>query len=162
MFHKLCNTAIRESLNIESLLLRIERSQLKCLVMWAECLRNGLPSKLCILKLVERGQVYNHEQDDLITLRILVGTIWDFIQAKCSQCCWIERCGSLNWSCCPRNPKKQRWKKWKDKKKKTGLSSYVLYNNNKDCFSKFLRVKYSLWGPKEQLSLFFQLVDNYS
>ena len=31
MFDKLCNTAIRESPNIESLLLRIERSQLRWL-----------------------------------------------------------------------------------------------------------------------------------
>ena len=57
-----------------------------------------------MLKWVGRGQFENDEQYDLIILRISVGNIWDFIQAKCSLCWWIERCGGLIWSCCPRSP----------------------------------------------------------
>ena len=51
MFDELCNTVIQESLNIESLLLRIKRSQdliLDGLAKKAECLRNGFPNKFFI------------------------------------------------------------------------------------------------------------------
>ena len=73
------------------------------LITSAECLRNGFPSKLYILKWMGRGQLKDHEQDGLILLRILVGTVWDFIQAKCSLCWLIKRCGGLIWSCCYHN-----------------------------------------------------------
>ena len=53
---------------------------------------------------VGRSQLEDNEQDGLIISRILVGTVWDFIQAKCSLRWGIERCGGLIWSCCPRNP----------------------------------------------------------
>ena len=47
-----------------------------------------------------KGQLDDHKQDDLIISKILVGTVWDFVHAKCSLRCWIEKCGSLLWSCC--------------------------------------------------------------
>ena len=50
MLDELRNTEIRESLDIESSLLRIERSQLRWLVMQEERLTNGFPSKLYVLK----------------------------------------------------------------------------------------------------------------
>ena len=37
-------------------------------------------------KLNEKGQLDDHEQDGLIISRILVATVWDFVQAKCRQC----------------------------------------------------------------------------
>ena len=40
----------------------------------------------------ERGQLDDHEQDRLITSRILVGTVWKFVQTKCSLCWRMEKC----------------------------------------------------------------------
>ena len=61
--------------------------------------------------------------------RILVGTIFDFVQAKCSLCSWIERFGGLIWSCCLRYAQK---KSGEEKKKIINYS--VAYIN---CFFYF-------------------------
>ena len=47
--------------------------------------------------------------------RILIRTVCDFAQSKCSMRCWIEMCGGLTWSCCSCNP---RGKEGKEKEKK--------------------------------------------
>ena len=105
MFDRVRNAVIRESLDIDSLLLCIERSQLRWFDNVSRMFQERLPSKLYLLKRMRRSQLDNHEQDGLIIWRILVGTVWHFVQAKCSLCWWIERCGGLIWSCCcPRNP----------------------------------------------------------
>ena len=50
MFDKLRNTLIWEFLDIEPLLFRIEKSQLRWLIIQAECLRNGFKLFWCIEK----------------------------------------------------------------------------------------------------------------
>ena len=63
-----------------------------------------LPKQTLYAKVSGKRPVGGHEQDSLIISRILVETVQDFIQAKCNLCWWIDRCGGLIWSCCPRNP----------------------------------------------------------
>ena len=57
-------------------------------------------SEIRTLYVEVRGKrpVGQHKQDGLNISRILVGMVWNFIQAKCNLCWWIERCGSLIWS----------------------------------------------------------------
>ena len=80
MFNNHRNTAIRESLDIESLLL-IERSQLR----WF-----GHVSKMPHERLSKQAKVSGKRPVGrprtrwLDYIKVLVGTVWDFIQAKCS------------------------------------------------------------------------------
>ena len=106
IFGKLRNTAIQKSLNIESLLLRMKRSQLRWFGHVSRMPQERLPKKTLHADVkVERGRLDNHKQGGL-----LVGTVWDFIQAKCSLRWWIEGCASLMWSCGPGNLKQKRLK----------------------------------------------------
>ena len=74
------------------------------LAMWAERFRNGFPNKLYMLKWMGKGWLDDHGQEGLIISRILVGTVWIFVQAKCGLYWWIEKCGCLISSCCTCNP----------------------------------------------------------
>ena len=109
MIDKHCNTAIRELLDIESLLLLIERLQLRWFGHGSRMPREQL------LKQTLYAEVIGNKIS-----RILVGTTWNFIQVKCSLCWWIEKCGNLIWSFCPRNPlgkageKKRKYNKTTD------------------------------------------------
>ena len=103
MFHKLRNTAIRESFNFESLILRIKRPQLRWFGHVSKMPHERFFKQTLYAELSGMRQLDFHEQNGLIILRILVGTVWVFVQAKCSICWWIERCGDLIWSCCPQN-----------------------------------------------------------
>ena len=85
MFDKHCNTAIRESFDIASLLLRIERSQFRWFGHVSRMPHQRLPWQTLFAE-VRRGQLDNHKQDGLIISRSLVGNVWDFIRAKCSMC----------------------------------------------------------------------------
>ena len=42
-------------------------------------------------------------QDKLILSTIFVEIVWEFVEALSSECGWIEKCGSLILSSCPRN-----------------------------------------------------------
>ena len=65
------------------------------LTMLTKFLRNGFPKKLELLKLMRIGQLDDHEQDGLVMLRILISTVWDSVQVKCSLRWWNEKCGGL-------------------------------------------------------------------
>ena len=58
-----------------------------------------------------RGQQDNHRQNGSILLRILVRTVWNFVQAKYNPWFWTGKCGGLIWSCFTRNPQKKGIKK---------------------------------------------------
>ena len=79
LFNKVRSSEIRKSLNIEPLLLQIERSQLR---WYTECLRKDSPNKLYMPKQMGEDQTDDLELDGPITLRILDGIAWDFAQAK--------------------------------------------------------------------------------
>ena len=75
LFNKMRSSEIRKSFNIEPLLLRIERSQLRYL-------RKDSPNKLYLPKQMGEDQLDDLELDGPITLRILDGIALDFAQAK--------------------------------------------------------------------------------
>ena len=50
-------------------------------------------------------------KDGLIISRILVGTVWDFIQVKYSLCWWIEKCRGLTGAAAPETLKEKLVKK---------------------------------------------------
>ena len=50
-----------------------------------------------------RGQLDDHELDGSTISRILVETVWDLVQTKCSLCRRLEKRGDLILSCCYRN-----------------------------------------------------------
>ena len=100
LFRKVRSSEIWKSLNIEPLLLRIERSQLR----WFGHVRKDLPNKLYFPKQMREDQLDDLELDGPLTLRILGGTAWDFTQAKWWRWWNTVRCGGLISSCCPRNP----------------------------------------------------------
>ena len=86
MLEKHRNTAIHESFDIESLLLRIERSQLRWFGHVSRMPQKRLPKQTLNAEVSGRGQLEEHDQNGFITTRILVGTVCEFIQAKCSLC----------------------------------------------------------------------------
>ena len=57
MFDKLRNTAIRESLNIESLLLRIERSQLRWFALVSRMPQEQLPKQILYIEVSGKNPV---------------------------------------------------------------------------------------------------------
>ena len=71
-------------------------------------------------------------------LRILVETVWDLVQAKCSLCWWIEKCGGLVWRCCPRNLQE----KVGEEKKKILYCSVVHCEKVIDCNAHCLNIHY--------------------
>ena len=82
LFNKVRSCEIRESLNIEPLLLRIERSQLRWFGHVSRMPQKRLPNKLYLRKQMGEHQLDDLELDGPITLRILDGIAWDFAQAK--------------------------------------------------------------------------------
>ena len=70
MFDKHCNTTIRESLDIESLLLRIESSQLRWFGHASKLHDERLPKQTLCAKVSVAGQLEDHEQDGSIISRI--------------------------------------------------------------------------------------------
>ena len=83
LFNKMRSSDIQKSLNIEQLLLRIERSQLRPfghvnIMSQERLLKQALPAKVNERRPVGRPI----ELDGPITLRILDGIAWDFTQAK--------------------------------------------------------------------------------
>ena len=59
-----------------------------------------LPKQTLYTKVMTRGQLNDLEQNGITILTILNKTVWDFAQAKCSLCWWIEKCDSLLLSNC--------------------------------------------------------------
>ena len=82
LFNKVRSSAIRKSLNIEPLLLRIERSQLRWFVHVSRMPQERLPKQALLAKANGEDQSDDLEPDGPITLRVLDGTAWDFAQAK--------------------------------------------------------------------------------
>ena len=71
---------------------------------------------------MRKCELHDHKKDGLIILKILVGTVCDFVQAKSSLYWWIERCDGLIWSCCAHNP---QGKAGKGKKKEIAFFKFV-------------------------------------
>ena len=83
LFNKMRSSEIRKSLDIEPLLLRIERSQLRWFGHVSRlCLRKDSSNKLYLPKQMEEDQLADLELDEPITFRILDGIVWDSTQAK--------------------------------------------------------------------------------
>ena len=76
------SSEIRKSLNIEPLLLRIEKSQHRRFGHVSRMLRKDSPNKLYLPKQMEKDQLDDLELDEPITLRILDGIACDVSQAK--------------------------------------------------------------------------------
>ena len=66
MFDKVCYTAIRESLNIVSLLLRIEKSQLKWFGHVSRMPQERLPKQTFYAKVHGKSQSDGNKQDRLL------------------------------------------------------------------------------------------------
>ena len=82
LFNKVRSSEIRKSLNIEPLLLRIERSQLRWFGHVSRMPQERLPKQALLAKANGRRPVGDLKLDGPITLRILDGIAWDFAQAK--------------------------------------------------------------------------------
>ena len=81
-FNKVRSSEIRKALNIEPLLLRIERSQLRWFGHVHRMPQERLPKQALLAKQMGEDQLDNLELDGPITLRILDETACDFTQAK--------------------------------------------------------------------------------
>ena len=84
LFNKVRSSKIRKSLNIEPLLLRIERSQLRWFGHVSRMPQERLPKQALLAKANGRIPVGRPtvDQDGTITLRILDGIAWNFTRAK--------------------------------------------------------------------------------
>ena len=82
LFNKVCNFEIRRSLNIEPLLLRLQRSQLRWFGHVSRMPLERLPKQALLAKANWEDQLNDLELDGPITLRILAGISWDFTQVK--------------------------------------------------------------------------------
>ena len=83
LFNKVHSSEIQKSLNIEPLLLRIERSQLRWFGHVSRMPQERLPKQaLLAYKQMGKDQLGDLELDGSITLRIMDGIAWDFTQAK--------------------------------------------------------------------------------
>ena len=82
LFNKVRSSGIQKSFNIEPLLLRIERSQLRWFDHVSRKPQEKLPNKLYLPKQMGEDQLHDLDLDGLITLRILNGIAWDFTQAR--------------------------------------------------------------------------------
>ena len=82
LFNKVRSSEIRKSLNIESLHLRIERSQLRWFGHVSRMPQERLPKQALLPKQMGEDQLDDLELDGPITLKILDRTAWDFTQAK--------------------------------------------------------------------------------
>ena len=77
MFDKLRYTAIRESSTSSRFFSGSKNLSLDSFEMYAECLRNSLSNKLSA-KMNGKRPVEDHQQDDLIMSRALVGNVREF------------------------------------------------------------------------------------
>ena len=82
VFNKVRSSEIRKSLNIEPLLLRIERSQLRWFGHVSRIPQEKPPNKLYLPKQMGKDQLCDRELDGLMTLKIFDGIARDFTQAK--------------------------------------------------------------------------------
>ena len=82
LFNKVRSSEIRKSLNIDPLLFRIERSQLRWFGNAGRMPKENFPNKLYLPKQKGEDQLDDLELDGPITLRILDGSVWDFAEAK--------------------------------------------------------------------------------
>ena len=82
LFNTVRSSEIRTSLNIEPLLLRIDRSLLRWFGHVSRMPQERLPKQALLDKANGRRPVDDLELDGPITLRILDGIAWDFAQAK--------------------------------------------------------------------------------
>ena len=82
LFNKVRSSEIRKSLNIEPLLLRIERSQLRWFGHVSRMLQERLPKQALHAKANGRRPVGRPRTRWTDYIRILEGIAWDFAQAK--------------------------------------------------------------------------------
>ena len=106
LFNKVRSFEIRKSLNIEPLLLRIERSQLRWFGHASRKPQKRLPKQALLAKLIGEDQLDYLVLDGPITLRILNRIDWgySYTQAKRWMFWKTLKCDGLISSCCPRNP----------------------------------------------------------
>ena len=113
MHDKLRNIAIRASLNIASLLLRIERSQLRWFGHESRMPHERLPKQTLYARVSGKRPVGRRRARwiDYIKTRG-----WNRLRLHLSEiqsvalCWWTEKCGGLIWRCCPRNPREKSGK----------------------------------------------------
>ena len=95
---------IRESLNIESLLLRLERSQLRWYGHVTRMSQEKTAKNCSVQHRLVEGLEAVPELVGEITLKILVGLALASQQSICPLLQRIEMLGDSNLSCCPRDP----------------------------------------------------------
>ena len=103
LFNKVRSSETRKSLNIEPLLLRIERSQLRWFGHVSSIPQERLPQQALLAKANGRRPVGQPRTRWTITLRIFDGIAWDFAHAKWWRWWKTVRCGGSILSYCPRN-----------------------------------------------------------
>ena len=101
-FNKVSSSEIRKSLNIEPLLLRIERSQLRWFGHVSRMPRERLPKQALLAKANGRRPVGRPRTRWTNYIKDLGA--WDFTQVKWWMWWKTVKCGGLILSCCPRNP----------------------------------------------------------
>ena len=104
LLNKKLSSDIQTSLNIEQLLLWIERSQLKWFGHESRMPYERLSKQALLAKANGRRPVGWPRTRQTITWRILDKIAWVFTQAKWWMWWKTMRCGGLILSCCPRNP----------------------------------------------------------
>ena len=80
LLHKLRNSQIRESLNVEPLLLRIERSQLRWFGHVSRMAQERFPKQALIAKPNRKRQLDDQERDGKIISSIFDGVDWGYPQ----------------------------------------------------------------------------------
>ena len=94
------------------------------------------PNKLYLPKHMGEDQLDDLEQDGPITLRILDGTAWDFIEAKWWRWWKTVRCDGLISSCWPRKPQE---KAGNEERRKKEEDIRVIVSGNTASFEEMLQ-----------------------
>ena len=118
IFDKVCNTAIRESLNIESRLLRIEIFQVRWFDSASKIPQERLIKQTLYVKVIDMGPVEQPQTRWLDYMKDL-GCNHMRLRSREMQSVFVNKaCGGLTCSCCLGNPQRTRVKKKKLLRKK--------------------------------------------
>ena len=154
LFNNVCSSEIRKSLNIEPLLLRIEKSQLRWFGHVSRMLQDRLPKQALLAKANGR-RPGGRPRPRSITLSILDGIAWVFIQAKWWMWSKTVKCGGFISSCCPGNPHKKVLYE-KRRKGRTFFRLNLHAESARSCFC-ISNSKLLVFGPPDSLLLFLMV-----
>ena len=137
LFNKVRSSEVRKSLNIEPLLPRIERSQLRWFGHEWRMPQERLPKQALLAKANGRKPVGRPiELQGPITLRILDGIAWDFARAKWWRWWKTMSCGGSILSYCPRNP---HWKAGNEERKRRKRKRTQKHKTSRGAWSRSIK-----------------------